>query len=149
MPVESTRARRQQAILDLVRSGRARTQADLARGLAAARITATQATVSRDIRELGLVRAADGNGYVAPDDAPDRAAPPRPGVLREFVSAAVRAGQMVVVRTPPGSAPLVARALDQSGWNELLGTVAGDDTVLAVCRGEREARRVEARLVSV
>jgi transcriptional regulator of arginine metabolism len=112
---------RQRAILDLVRDRPLHTQQELARALGDRGFAATQATVSRDIQELGLVRT--GAGY-------------RPGTpvsaLRELVLSMTQVEFLMVIRTPPGTANLVARAVDESGLEGIAGTVAGDDTILAV-----------------
>lgn len=112
---------RQRAILDLVRRRPVHTQQELARALAERGIQATQATVSRDIQELGLVRT--GTGY--------RVGGPGPA-LSELVLAVRRVEFLAVVRTPPGSANLVARAIDEAEIEGVAGTVAGDDTIIVV-----------------
>jgi transcriptional regulator of arginine metabolism len=123
---------RQRAILDLVRDRPLHTQQELARALGDRGFAATQATVSRDIQELGLVRT--GAGY-------------RPGTpvsaLRELVLSMTQVEFLMVIRTPPGTANLVARAVDESGLEGIAGTVAGDDTILAVLadRGASEELR--------
>ncbi|MHB8571584.1 MAG: arginine repressor [Candidatus Dormibacteria bacterium] len=144
--MQTSKARRQAAVLDLVRSGRARTQAELARALADDGHDATQATISRDIRELGLMRSGGRSGYLAPSDAEDRILPPQEGVLRRYVVGCIRVEFALVVKTPPGCAPLVARTLDQVAWPEVLGTIAGDDTVFLLCRDSGSAGVAELRL---
>jgi transcriptional regulator of arginine metabolism len=113
--------KRQRAILDLVRSGRARTQQDLASALGGLGLGATQATVSRDIQELGLVRT--GDGYRLPNAGH--------GLVEHVLSVTV-VQFIAVVKTPPGAAHLVARALDEGELEGVAGTVAGDDTVIVV-----------------
>jgi transcriptional regulator of arginine metabolism len=118
---------RQRAILDLVRGRPVQTQQELARALAERGFKATQATVSRDIQELGLVRT--GAGY--------RASEPL-SVISELVLSVTQVEFMVVVRTPPGTANVVARAIDESDMEGVAGTVAGDDTIIVVL-GDRDA----------
>ena len=118
---------RQRAILDLVRDRPVHTQQELARALGERGFTATQATVSRDIQELGLVRT--GGGYRPTTQV---------SAVRELVLSMTQVEFMMVVRTPPGTANLVARAVDESGLEGIAGTVAGDDTILAVL-ADREA----------
>jgi len=119
--LNSLKERRQRAILELVRQRPVHTQHELAEALARLRLDTTQATVSRDIQELGLVRT--GSGY--------RVGTPVP-VVQELVLSVTQVEFLVVVHTPPGTANLVARAIDESGLEGLAGTVAGDDTLMVV-----------------
>jgi transcriptional regulator of arginine metabolism len=104
----------------------------------------TQATVSRDIRELGLFRAAspDGSRYAVRAGLGARAA----NVLRDFVLSVEAVEFIAVLHTPPGTANLVAVALDEAGWPEVAGTVAGDDTVMVVLRAKDQVATFEARI---
>ena len=140
---------RQSAILDLVSRQVVRSQNTLRRQLAARGITATQATISRDIKELGLVkRAADGAYQKAQSETPS------PAVTGDRVRRAVveylrrvdRVHQLLVLKTAPGQAQPLAFALDQAAWPEVVGTVAGDDTILVVMRTAQSARILERRL---
>ena len=140
---------RQSAILDLVSRQVVRSQDTLRRQLAARGITATQATISRDIKELGLVkRAADGAyqraqietlSTAVTDDRVRRA-------VVEYLCRADRVQQLLVLKTDPGQAQPLAFALDQAAWPEVVGTLAGDDTILVVMRTERSARTLARRL---
>jgi transcriptional regulator of arginine metabolism len=112
---------RQRAILDLVRGRPVHTQQELANALAQRGFSATQATVSRDIQELGLVRTVEGYAAGAP-----------PVLLSDLVLSMTRVQFLLVIRTPSGTANLVARALDESGLEGVAGTVAGDDTIIVV-----------------
>ena len=131
-------------VADLIRREPVASQEDLADRLASAGIRVSQATVSRDLAELGAVKVRrDGVlCYALPGEA-DPATLPEARVRRllsEWVERVEAAGQMVVLRTPPGSAHLVASALDHDGWTEIAGTVAGDDTIFIVVRdGHRSA----------
>ena len=140
---------RQQALLRLVGEKRLATQLELVRALRAAGFPATQATVSRDIVELGLVKVAREGGHVY---APPAAIPASGGVerLRRFCAdypvEATQAGNLVVMRTPPGTANALAIALDTSGFPDIVGTIAGDDTVFAAVDSPARARSLSDRL---
>ena len=112
---------RQRAILDLVRRRPVHTQQELANALAERGFSATQATVSRDIQELGLIRTGDGYRPGAPLS-----------VVSDLVLSMTRVQFVVVIRTPPGVAHLVARTIDESQLDGIAGTVAGDDTIVVV-----------------
>jgi transcriptional regulator of arginine metabolism len=140
---------RQSAILELVSRQVVRSQATLRQQLAARGITATQATISRDIKDLGLVkRAVDGAYQRGQTEIPpptvtgDRV---RRAIV-EYLCRVDRVQQLLVLKTDPGQAQPLAFAIDQAAWPELVGTVAGDDTILAVMRTERSARSLERRL---
>jgi transcriptional regulator of arginine metabolism len=119
---------RQRAILELVRDRPVQTQQELARALTERGFTATQATVSRDIQELGLVRTGSGYQPGSPVSA-----------VSELVISMTQVEFVVVIRTPPGTANLVARAIDESGMPGVAGTLAGDDTILAVLSDRQAA----------
>jgi transcriptional regulator of arginine metabolism len=140
---------RQSAILELVSRQVVCSQATLRQQLAARGITATQATISRDIKDLGLVkRAVDGVYQRVPTGIPSttvRGDRVRRAVV-EHLCRVDRVQQLLVLKTEPGQSQPLAFALDQAAWPELVGTVAGDDTILAVMRTERSARSLERRL---
>ena len=122
--------------------------------LAGAGVEATQATVSRDLEEIGAVkvRAAGGESvYAVPDLPKDRVAPEDHlrRVLGDWVVEVAASANLVVVRTPPGSAHVVASALDRAGLPEILGTVAGDDTILVVAVEEVGGQGLADRLSSL
>ena len=142
---------RQQALLRLVGQQKLATQHDLVRALRGAGFPATQATVSRDIVELGLVKVArDGaHAYTAPTAVSTGGGADR---LKRFcedypVEGNV-AGNLVVLRSPPGTANAMAIALDTSALTEIVGTVAGDDTVFVATSTERHARSLLTRLTA-
>ena len=119
--------------------------------LAVEGITATQATVSRDLEDLGAVKVRVPGGetvYAIPEFEPARLAPEDQlrRVLGEWVAEVKRSGSLVVLRTPPGCAHVVASALDRSGMEGLLGTVAGDDTLLCVAEESMGGEALAARL---
>ncbi|HZT72455.1 MAG TPA: ArgR family transcriptional regulator [Terriglobales bacterium] len=141
-----SKAYRQQQILNLVRSRPIRSQGELAMALRRAGLPATQVTLSRDLKELGLVKTPEG---YAP--RPAAAAPPAPAsetarVLREFVRDVRPAQNLLALRTDPGAAPRVGAALDAEGWSELVASLAGDDTVLLVCADAARRAVLERRL---
>jgi transcriptional regulator of arginine metabolism len=143
------KANRHRRIVRLLRRQAVTSQAELAALLRAHGEPVTQATLSRDLEELGAFKARQPDGRVAyrlPDE------PPQNGehlkrMLVEFVSEVDTSGPLVVLRTPPGCAQPVARAIDTGEVKDVIATVAGDDTVLVVCRegvaGGTVARRLE------
>ena len=142
---------RQQALLRVVQQQKLATQGDLVRALKTAGDPATQATVSRDIVELGLVKVArDGtHAYAAPTAVATGGGTER---LRRFCEDYPVEGRLaaniVVLRSPPGTANAMAIALDTSELAEIIGTVAGDDTVFVATSTERHARSLLTRLTA-
>jgi transcriptional regulator of arginine metabolism len=133
----TTKAQRQHAVAQLLASHQVTSQPQLVDLLAAEGIAATQATVSRDLEDLGAVKVRLPGGelaYAIPEYEPERLAPQGHlrRVLAEWVGEVTSSHNLVVLRTPPGCAHVVASALDRSGTPGLLGTVAGDDTLLCV-----------------
>ncbi len=133
----AAKAQRQQLISRLIGQHAISNQPQLVELLAAEGLVATQATVSRDLDDLGAVKVRVPGGesvYAIPEFAPARIAPEDQlrRVLGEWVAEVRHSGSMVVVRTPPGCAHVVASALDRSALDGLLGTVAGDDTIFCV-----------------
>jgi transcriptional regulator of arginine metabolism len=111
----------------------------------------TQATVSRDLEELGAVKVRIPGGqmaYAIPELAKDRLAPEEmlKKSLTEFLVETTHSANLAVLRTPPGSAHVLASALDRAGLPDVLGTVAGDDTILVVCPPPDGGRKMSARL---
>lgn len=132
-----SKVQRQQAIARLIGHHEVSNQGRLVELLAEEGISATQATVSRDLDDLGAVKVRVPGGatvYAVPEFVPERVAPldQLRRVMGEWVAEVTCSGNLVVVRTPPGCAHVVASALDRSGIDGLLGTVAGDDTMLCV-----------------
>ena len=133
----SSKVQRQQAIAKLVAKHAVTNQPQLVELLAVEGIAATQATVSRDLEDLGAVKVRVPGGetvYAIPEYEPARIAPEDQlrRVMGEWVADVRKSGNLVVLRTPPGCAHVVASALDRSGMTGVLGTVAGDDTLLCV-----------------
>ena len=139
-----TKAARQARLLDLVRARTLRTQDELAVALAESGVEASQVTLSRDLREMGVIKTPDGYREPgAPVPAPEETLQ---RILRDFVRSVVPAGNLVVVRTNPGGASAVALALDRSGNDDIVGTVAGDDTIFVATPSARSAGRLAREL---
>jgi transcriptional regulator of arginine metabolism len=154
-----TKSARQQRIIELLNTEEVRSQTELADRLAAAGVVVTQATLSRDLVELDAVKVRAGTGalvYAVPGEGGDRT----PVVARESAASEARlarlcaellvaadaSANLVVLRTPPGAANFLASALDKAELGSVLGTIAGDDTVLVISRdpvgGEALAQRL-------
>ena len=142
---------RQHRITLLIEAHPVTSQAQLVDLLAAAGVEATQATVSRDLEEIGAVKVRAGGGesvYAVPELPKNRVTPGDHlrRVLGEWVVEVAASANLVVVRTPPGSAHVVASALDRAGLPDIIGTVAGDDTIVVVADerigGAKLARRL-------
>jgi transcriptional regulator of arginine metabolism len=129
----ATKAQRQTAILQLVNGGSVHTQQDIASALSRRGMRTTQATISRDIQELGLMRS--GAGYRTPA-----------ALVHELVLSVELVGPLAVIKTPPGTANLVARRIDEAALPGVAGTVAGDDTILAVLRKAGAVRTLKELL---
>ena len=144
-----TKAYRHGQILNLIRSQPIRTQEEMAQALQLSGIEVTQVTLSRDLRELGLVKGPQG--YREPDRA--AAQPEETGnlkrALEEFVRDIRTAQNLVIIKTAAGNAQPIALALDREGWPEILGTVAGDDTVFAATPDPRAAVRAKEKLLAL
>jgi transcriptional regulator of arginine metabolism len=136
---------RQRAILDALRSGPVANQEELQRALRKRGFRVGQATLSRDIRDMNLSKTAAG--YALPQgEAAGLALPPVKRLVREFVLDVRPAQNLLVVKTIIGSAQPVAAALDEQEWDEVVGTIAGDDAILIVCPDREAAKKVAARI---
>jgi len=141
---------RHEQIRKLVRARAVRSQAELADALRRAGLAATQVTLSRDLKELGLVKTPSGYAEMG------AGAPPALGattpqeelahIVREFALDLRPAQNLLVIKTSPGAAPTVAAALDHAAWGEVAGSLAGDDTVLLVFANPKLRFTVESRL---
>ena len=145
------KSERQRLLSGVVARKRVGTQLELAQALAAAGCSVTQATISRDIRELGLVKTHDALGrprYVLPAESGGRRDPEASlrSVLTQFARRATIAQNLVVVHSELGSAPAIARAIDTTEHPRVVATLAGDDTCLVVTRDEKDARAVAEHL---
>ena len=141
-----TKPLRQRIILELLDERAVSSQEDLQRVLGRRGLKVGQATLSRDIHELGLVKT--GAGYMLPqrDAISEPALPPVSRLVREFVLEVKPAQNQLVIKTTVGSAQPVAAALDGQDWEEAIGTIAGDDTILMVCSDKKGANRIAARI---
>ena len=142
---------RHRAIRDLVATRPIRTQQDLAAALRERGFRTTQATMSRDVAELGLVKATrDGTqAYALPKrfvEAETSGEDRLRALLRDLPVELREAGLLLVIRTLPGSAHAIAAALDRARWSEVAGSIAGDDTVFVACFDRTALRRVAARV---
>jgi transcriptional regulator of arginine metabolism len=150
----TSRVTRQARIVDLVASRGVRSQTELARLLAGEGIEVTQATLSRDLDELGAVklRGADGGAavYVVPEDgSPVRAVQGGTSrlsrLLGELLVSADGSGNLAVLRTPPGAAQFLASAIDRAALDEVVGSIAGDDTLMVAAREPLTGRELAQR----
>jgi len=141
-----TKPVRHKVILELLENGPLSSQEDLQRALARRGCKVGQATLSRDIHELGLVKTADGYARLAEDLAGESGLPSAQRLVREFVTDVRTAQNLLVVKTAVGSAQPVAAALDAESWPEAVGTLAGDDTILIVASDNKSALRLAERI---
>ena len=143
------KARRQSAIVDIIHRSPVRSQEQLRRSMRAAGFDVTQATLSRDIRDLGLVKGGADGAYQAP---PQTQPTPKNGqsllhrAAADYLSRVEQVQQLVVLRTGPGQAQLLGVAIDSAQLPEVVGTIAGDDTILVIARDARRARALVKRL---
>jgi len=146
-----SKPQRQHVITQALEHNQVASQVQLVELLKGKGVVATQATVSRDLEELGAVKVRVAGGetaYAIPEHAHDRPAPDQHlrRVFGEWVVEVSHSGNIVVLRTPPGSAHVVGSAIDRAGLPEILGTVAGDDTLLVVAAESAGGARVARRL---
>lgn len=137
---------RHKAIMDLVRSGEIASQDDLMHGLKTRHIDVSQSTLSRDIQELGLAKAGGVYAVVEAEPAKPVAEDSWRRIIREFLVDVAVAQNIVVVKTGPGHASTVSQALDETGWPEAIGTIAGENTVFIAVRSEKDGRKLEHRI---
>ena len=157
-----TKGARQQRIVEILGTGQVRSQGDLADRLHADGIAVTQATLSRDLVELDAVKVRGSSGalvYAVPGEGGDRT----PVVARESAASEARlsrlcgellvsaesSANLVVLRTPPGAANFLASAMDKAELGDVLGTIAGDDTVLVISRDPAGGALLERRFLDL
>lgn len=148
MRMNDLKERRQRAIADLIRAKAVASQEQLAERLAVLGFAATQATISRDLEQIGAIKVRR-NGqsfYALPDDLRTAPNPRLAAVFRDWVRSIEPAANLLVIKTPPGSAHLVGVALDSSGLAEIVGTICGDDTAFVACRSADEAEALATKL---
>lgn len=144
------KAERQKMILKLIREANIATQIELRDALKARGVECDQATVSRDIRELSLVKVADDQGryhYTLLEEASPTIRATKLSVLKRFIKTIEWSGSMIVIKTDPGNAPAVGEALDHLAFPEIIGTVAGDNTLLIVVKEGMPARKAAEKIL--
>ena len=140
---------RQVAILDIIEKQHVETQEELAEALRQRGIRVTQATVSRDIKELRLLKVLTPSGtykYATADKAENGLSERFIRMLAESLLSVAASNNLIVVKTLSGSANVAAEALDSLHWPEILGTLAGDNTILLIIRSEADVPVIQARL---
>ena len=160
--IPHTKNARQQLVIDLLATNEVRSQTELAELLAENGVVVTQATLSRDLVELDAVKVRAASGslvYAVPAEGGDRSpVPPRETAAsesrlarwcEELLVSAEASANLVVLRTPPGAANFLASALDKAELGDVLGTIAGDDTVLVISRQPDGGDDVVRRLVGL
>lgn len=140
------RTRRLRTISELLQNGSVHNQEQLSRLLGDQGLAAAQATISRDLRDLGVLKGPSGYRLPDPDSSPDAARATLAEALRAYVTRMDRGGSLVVVRTGPGQSQVVALEIDRARLPGAIGTVAGDDTIFVATRDDRAARAVLAVL---
>ena len=145
---------RQHRIARLLEEQAVSSQGQIVEMLASEGVVATQATVSRDLEDLGAVKVRIPGGataYAIPEHSKDAASPDDHlrRVMGEFVVDVAHSANLVVLRTPPGSAHVIGSALDRAGYPDVLGTVAGDDTLILVCAESAGGTAVAERLAAL
>ena len=140
------KARRQRIIRELVESSRVATHDKLAEALAGRGVNVSQSTLSRDLRELGIVKTQDGYQFTGRSDPGSRAEDELAAAVSRFMVGLATAHNLVILRTDPGGASALAQFLDSARWPEIVGTIAGDDTIFAATRDARTATRVRDML---
>lgn len=135
---------------DLIRGGALSSQEELAERLSQLGFAVTQATISRDLEQIGAVKVRRGGqlSYALQDQPQGIGGPRLAALLRDFVLSIDAAANLLVIKTPPGSAHLIGVALDQSDMAEIVGTICGDDTIFAACRSASDADAIAAKLRS-
>ncbi|HEY0625389.1 MAG TPA: arginine repressor [Allosphingosinicella sp.] len=143
------RAKRQKVIADMIRGGGIGSQEEVSARLASLGFAVTQATVSRDLDQIGAVKVKKGGilRYALPEQMVDSdwAASRLERIFNEWVQSVEASGNLVVIKTPPGSAHLVCLAIDQARLPEVAGTIAGDDTLFVAIRDGVTVGAMESR----
>lgn len=147
----TSKRERQQAIIRLVGSRQISSQEELKRLLASDGVLVTQATLSRDLRDIGVVRAPGDNGsrYLLPEMVSDEAKPSLEILLPQLFSRIDGVSELIVLHTLPSGAQPIAEAIDAQGWPEVMGTLAGENTILIVCRSATARLSLTERLLDL
>jgi len=142
---------RQNAVLQLIGSRQISSQEELKQLLSAKGWLVTQATLSRDLRDLGVVRAPSDAGvrYLLPEMVIDESKPDLDSLLPQLFSRIDGVGELIVLHTLPSGAQPIAEAVDSQGWPEIMGTLAGENTILIVCRSAEARKVLTDRLVTL
>ena len=143
------KTKRQDEIIRLISAGDIETQEDLASALRSLGFKVTQATISRDIRELRLVKVASKNGgfkYAKPEKHEIAVSERLARILTDSMVNVDFSGNIIVVKTISGSANVAAEAIDNLGWTEIIGTIAGDNTIFIVVRDEADTAEISERI---
>lgn len=142
---------RQAVILELIGANDIGSQEELRRLLEGRGVSVTQATLSRDLRELGLVRVPGDNGarYALPEKFAGDAIPALETLLPQLFSSIDGVGELIVLHTLSSGAQPVSEAIDAAGWREVLGTVAGENTILVICRSAQARQEVTQRITAL
>lgn len=142
---------RQDAVLHLLGSHHIASQEELKRLLGERGWSVTQATLSRDLRDLGVVRASSGDGarYLLPEMVADESKPSLDSLLPQLFSRVDGVGELIVLHTLPGGAQPIAEAVDSQGWPEVIGTLGGENTILIVCRSAAARETVARRILEL
>ncbi len=150
MRMTDLKERRHRAIADLIRANALSSQEELAERLGSLGFAVTQATISRDLDQIGAVKVRrDGQiSYALPEVIRSGSSPRLASVFRDWVRSVEAAGNLVVIKTPPGSAHLVGVVLDQSDLVAIVGTICGDDAIFVACRSAAEAAALSSKLSS-
>lgn len=141
-----SRQRRLQAIVRIVGTRQVRNQAELAEALRKAGHRVTQPTLSRDIAELGLVKGQAGYSLPEQAEQPTVSESELRATVRRFVLDVFLSNNLVMVKTFAGSAHFVAYQIDRAGWQDLVGTISGDDTILVMGKSNESAREIDRQL---
>ena len=141
-----TKAARQKAILEVLHRGPVESQEELQRVLLRRGFEAGQATLSRDIRELGVIKTPEGYEVATMAAAAEPVLPSVSRLVREFVVDVRLAQNLLVLKTSVGSAQPVAAAVDAEDWPEVVGTLAGDDTILVISPDNRTAQQLARKI---
>jgi transcriptional regulator of arginine metabolism len=143
------KSERQQAVLRLIGEHAVASQEDLKQRMAENGWIVTQATLSRDLRDLGIVRAPtdDGARYVRPETLGDEAKVPLDSLLPQWFSRIDGVSELIVLHTLPSGAQPIAEAIDYEAWPEIIGTIAGENTVLIICRSLDARTVVSGRII--
>jgi transcriptional regulator of arginine metabolism len=159
--VPMTKSARHAKIISLLERHQVRSQSELAELLSAEGVSVTQGTVSRDLLDLGALRVRGEGGhlvYAVPGEGGDRT--PVLGeqanfnerlarLCAEIMVSAEASANLVVLRTPPGAAQYFASAIDRAGWNSILGTIAGDDTIMVIARDPDGGRQLAEEFIGM